>query len=52
MKKQQQSTKQYMDDFAWQPRFHDHMIQNECSFQNIQNYIVNNPLKWEYARFY
>ena len=25
--------------FAWQPRFHDHIIRNDKSFQKIQNYI-------------
>jgi len=31
-------------DFAWQPRFHDHIIRDSKSFENIQNYIANNPL--------
>ena len=26
-------------DFAWQPRYHDHIIRNSGSFQRIQNYI-------------
>ncbi len=34
-------------DFAWQPRFYDHIIRNEKSFQTIKNYIINNPLKWD-----
>ena len=34
-------------DFAWQSRFHDHIIRNEKSFHTISNYIINNPLKWE-----
>jgi len=33
-------------DFAWQSRFHDHIIRNDQSFLNIKNYIRNNPLKW------
>ncbi len=32
--------------FAWQPRFHDHIIRNEESFQRIRNYIINNPANW------
>src|SRR5690606_16958731 len=32
--------------FAWQPRFYDHIIRNEISFQRISQYIVNNPQKW------
>ena len=33
--------------FTWQPRFYDHIIRNEKSLRTIQEYIVNNPLKWE-----
>ncbi len=33
-------------DFAWQSRFHDHIIRNEESLNNIRNYIRNNPLNW------
>ena len=38
-------------DFAWQSRFHDHIIRNEQSFQTIADYIANNPLKWENDKF-
>jgi REP element-mobilizing transposase RayT len=34
-------------DFAWQPRFYDHIIRNSGSFERIQNYIINNPLNWK-----
>ena len=30
-------------DFAWQSRYHDHIIRNQKSLENIQNYIINNP---------
>ena len=33
-------------EFAWQPRFHDHIIQNDAEYQRINDYIENNPLKW------
>jgi len=33
-------------DFAWQPRYHDHIIRDNKSFQHISNYILNNPLNW------
>lgn len=33
-------------DFAWQSRFHDHVIRNDGAFQRISNYIINNPVKW------
>jgi REP element-mobilizing transposase RayT len=39
-------------NFGWQSRFHDHIIRNSRSFDNIQNYIEQNPLKWDEDRFY
>lgn len=30
-------------DFAWQPRFYDHIIRNDDSYKSIRNYIINNP---------
>lgn len=33
-------------DFAWQPRFYDHIIRNKKSLQKIQDYIINNPQNW------
>jgi len=38
--------------FAWQPRYHDHIIRNEDGFQRISNYIKTNPENWEKDRFY
>ncbi|MFK7970168.1 MAG: transposase [Bacteroidia bacterium] len=38
--------------FAWQPNYHDHIIRNEMSYQNISRYIENNPAKWTEDRFY
>jgi putative transposase len=38
--------------FAWQSRFHDHIIRNDESFQRISNYIMNNPSKWADDKFY
>jgi REP element-mobilizing transposase RayT len=32
--------------FEWQPRFHDHIIRDNKSFETIQTYIVENPAKW------
>jgi putative transposase len=34
-------------DFEWQTRFDDHIIRDKKSYQNIHQYIVQNPLKWE-----
>ncbi len=39
-------------NFGWQSRFHDHIIRNSKSFENIQNYIEQNPLKWKEDTFY
>jgi REP element-mobilizing transposase RayT len=39
-------------DFAWQSRFHDHIIRNLESFETIQNYIANNPMNWGKDKFY
>jgi len=39
-------------DFAWQTRYHDHIIRNETSFYRIKNYIKNNPKNWTDDRFY
>ncbi len=38
--------------FAWQPRFHDHIIRNDKSFHNISNYIINNPINWKEDKFH
>ena len=32
--------------FAWKSRFHDHIIRNHRSFQQIREYIINNPVQW------
>lgn len=37
--------------FAWQTRFHDHIIRNEESFQRISEYIKNNPANWQEDTF-
>lgn len=39
-------------DFGWQTRFHDHIIRDAQSFENIQTYIENNPLKWVKDKFH
>jgi putative transposase len=32
--------------FAWQPRFHDHIIRNDTSLNKIREYIQTNPQTW------
>ncbi|MEA3369533.1 MAG: transposase [Candidatus Ratteibacteria bacterium] len=31
----------------WQRSFHDHIIRNDKSLNNIREYIINNPATWE-----
>jgi REP element-mobilizing transposase RayT len=38
--------------FEWQSRFHDHIIRNAHSYENIQNYIRDNPKKWKEDKFF
>ena len=33
-------------DFAWQPRFYDHIIWNKKELENIHAYILGNPTQW------
>ncbi len=37
-------------EFAWQARFHDHIIRDERSLHQIREYILVNPLKWDFDR--
>jgi putative transposase len=39
-------------NFEWHSRFHDHIIRNSESFERIQNYIEENPSRWEEDKFY
>ena len=39
-------------EFGWQTRFYDHIIRDGRAFENISNYIVNNPEKWDIDKFY
>ena len=34
------------NDFAWQGRFHDHIIRNNADLHRIRLYITNNLLQW------
>lgn len=40
------------NDFAWQSRFHDHIIRNDAEYQHISDYIINNPTNWKDDKFY
>ena len=38
--------------FAWQSRFHDHIIRNQFEMNHIANYIQNNVIRWKDDCFY
>jgi len=35
-------------EFHWQPRFYEHIINDERDSRNIRDYIIDNPIKWFY----
>ncbi len=35
-----------ISNFAWQSRFHDHIIHDDRSLEKIRQYILENPTKW------
>lgn len=37
---------------VWQRNYYEHIIRDELSYQQISNYIKNNPEKWENDKFY
>jgi len=39
-------------NFAWQSRFHDHIIRSDKSYETIREYIFYNPAKWEEDKYY
>ncbi len=45
------SRKNDYDDFAWQGRFHDHIIRTDSAFERISDYIKNNPTNWGKDKF-
>jgi putative transposase len=38
--------------FGWQERFHDQIIRDENDLNNIREYIMYNPVKWETDEYY
>lgn len=42
---------QLFDGKLWQRNYHEHIIRNEQSYQNISQYIIDNPLKWNEDKF-
>lgn len=35
----------------WQRNYWEHIIRDEQAYQNISNYIINNPKKWDEDKF-
>ena len=38
--------------FAWQARFHDHIIRSEEEYKRVAGYIIDNPVNWANDKFY
>jgi putative transposase len=39
-------------DFAWQPRYHDHIIRNSKELDILRNYVAHNPAQWTKDTFF
>lgn len=37
--------------FEWQRSFHDHIVRSDESFDRIDDYITNNPARWDDDQF-
>jgi len=37
---------------VWQRNYHEIILRNEQSYQNISKYIINNPAKWAVDKFF
>ena len=35
---------------VWQRNYHEHIVRNENELNRIREYIMNNPLRWQYDR--
>lgn len=36
----------------WQRNYYEHIIRDDLAYQNISNYIISNPAKWDADKFY
>lgn len=36
----------------WQRNYYEHIIRDESAYNNISNYIINNPTKWDENKFH
>jgi len=39
-------------NWGWHPRYYDHIIRDDISYQRIKNYIKNNPKNWDEDKFH
>ena len=39
-----------LSDFRWQRNYYEHIIRNENELNCVREYIVNNPLQWQFDR--
>ena len=39
-------------DFAWQPRFYEHIIRSPDDYDRISKYIAHNPENWNQDKFF
>ena len=39
-------------EFTWQRSFYDHIIRDEKSYENISQYVINNPNSWDQDKFF
>ncbi len=42
----------FADDVLWQERYHDHIIRDTHSYEQITAYVESNPQRWEDDTFY
>lgn len=40
------------EDFSWHRSFHDHIVRSNLRYERIDNYITNNPEKWDDDKFF
>jgi REP element-mobilizing transposase RayT len=41
------SARKIDSDFKWQQRFYENIVGDKTALNNIRNYIINNPKKWD-----
>ncbi len=46
------NAKKINPQWQWQALYYDHIIRDERAYNNIRNYIINNPKKWHEDKFH